>query len=148
MLPFAGFPPGKPRTIALPAQFFSDLLPLINDLAEMKVTLFAFYAIQQREGKYRYVRLQDFLAHPLLIASLSDIHPDQDGLAALRAALDGACSRGTLLRADVSLSGEMETIFFINAEPGRTAVRQIEQGKWQHGERGHTVELVPERPNI
>jgi DnaD/phage-associated family protein len=39
-------------------------------------------------------------------------------------------------------------IFFINAEPGRTAVRQIAQGKWQHGERGHNVELMPERPTI
>jgi hypothetical protein len=49
---FDGFPPGKPRVIALPAAFITDLLPLIDDLAELKVTLFFFWAIQQREDAF------------------------------------------------------------------------------------------------
>ena len=47
---FNGFPPGKARTVAVPGQFFSELLPMIDDLAELKVTLYLFWALQQQEG--------------------------------------------------------------------------------------------------
>jgi DnaD/phage-associated family protein len=142
---FDGFPPGRPRTAALPALFFTDLLPLIDDLAELKVTLFAFYAVQQREGKYRYVRLRDFTANPMLLDSLA---ASGDAASMLAAALQAAVARGTLLCADVPLEGAVETIYFINAEPGRAAIRKIADGKWQHGAQPQTLELMPERPNI
>jgi DnaD/phage-associated family protein len=147
MQQFDGFPPGKPRTVALPALLFVDLLPMIDDLAELKVTLFAFYAVQQRQGKYRYVREADFRANDALMASLAsiaDATPDER----LRMALRSACERGTLLCAEVPLNGVREMIYFINAEPGRTAMEKIAAGKWRHGEQPHTVELMPERPNI
>jgi DnaD/phage-associated family protein len=142
---FDGFPPGRPRTAALPALFFTDLLPLIDDLAELKVTLFAFYAVQQREGKYRYVRARDFAGNVTLMHSLSS---SGDAATTLTTALQAAVARGTLLCADVPLEGEVETIYFINAEPGRIAIRKIAEGKWQHGAQSHTLELMPERPNI
>ncbi|MDX2136696.1 MAG: DnaD domain protein [Chloroflexota bacterium] len=142
---FDGFPPGRPRTAALPTLFFTDVLPLIDDLAELKVTLFAFYAVQQREGKYRYVRLRDFASSPSLMQSLKAAG---DEVSALAAALKAAVTRGTLLCADVPLEGAVETIYFINAEPGRAAIRKIAEGKWQHGAQPQTLELMPERPNI
>lgn len=147
MQQFDGFPPGKPRTIALPALLFVDLLPMIDDLPELKVTLFAFYAVQQRQGKYRYVREVDFRENAALMASLAtstEFTPDE----CLRLALHRACERGTLLCAEVPLNGVREMIYFINAEPGRLAIKQIAAGKWRHGEQSHTVELMPERPNI
>ena len=131
---FDGFPPGRPRTIALPAQFFTDLLPMIDDVAELKVTLFAFYAVQQREGRYRYVRERDFTANAALMASLAEAAPGIAPEAALAAALKRACERGTLLCADVPLKGGSEMIYFINAEPGRMAIRKIADGKWKHGD--------------
>ena len=38
---FPGFPDGKQRLTAVPSLFFSDLLPIIDNLAELKVTLYA-----------------------------------------------------------------------------------------------------------
>jgi DnaD/phage-associated family protein len=148
MKSFDGFPPGKPRTTALPNLLFTDLLPLIDDLTELKVTLYAFYAIQQREGKYRYVRAADFASHEALMTALQEAAPATPVRDTLGAALERACARGTLLCAEVPLNGTQERIYFINAEPGRTAVRQIHAGKWQHGTRGHSVEIMPERPNV
>lgn len=145
---FDGFPAGKPRTTALPALFFTDLLPLVDDLAELKVTLFAFYAVQQREGKYRYVRAADFAANAALMESLASLAPDALPYDTLTAALERACVRGSLLCADVPLAGEIDRIYFINAEPGRAAIRQIAAGKWRHGDHPHTVEIVPERPTL
>ncbi|MCC6616991.1 MAG: DnaD domain protein [Anaerolineae bacterium] len=145
---FEGFPPGKTRTVALPTLFFNDLLPFIDDLAELKVTLFAFYAIQQREGKYRYVRVADFLANKALLASIAKLDAAKTAKEALAAALDRACKRGTLLCAQIAIDGQDEDVYFINAEPGRIAVRKIADGNYQPGEHAHTIELVPDRPNI
>ena len=59
---FSGFPGGKLRLTPVPNLFFSDLLPHIDEVHELKVTLYAFWALTQREGRVRYLRLADFLA--------------------------------------------------------------------------------------
>jgi DnaD/phage-associated family protein len=145
---FKGFAPGSPRTVKLPTAFYSDLLPLVDDLAELKVTLFAFYAIQQREGDYRYLRQEDFAQDAPLLAGLRAAAPYDDALYTLNNALDAACRRGTLLRADLEFDdGRVERLYFINAEPGRRALMQLERGAWRPGT-SEPVELLPERPNI
>ena len=58
---FPGFPEGKQRLTSIPNLFFSDLLPDIDNLAEMKVTLYSFWALSQKEGAVRYIRLVDFM---------------------------------------------------------------------------------------
>ena len=47
---FAGFPAGKMSTIPLPTLFFTELLPLIDNLGELKVTLHLFWAIGRKQG--------------------------------------------------------------------------------------------------
>src|SRR4051795_4612292 len=92
---FDGFPAGKSSPIYVPARFFSDLLALIDDLAELKLTIYCFWALQQREGKYRYVRLRDLLEDQMF---LSGLHEDStEAQTALHHALDAAVTRGTLL---------------------------------------------------
>lgn len=145
---FDGFPPGKPRLISLPATFVTDLLPLIDDLAELKVTLFCFWAIQQREGRFRYLRRSDFTSNAGLMRGLSGCAPDVPPEQMLDIALHRACERGALLCADVELENQSERLYFINAEPGRIAVEQIKRGEWRLGENGNPVEIMPERPNI
>jgi DnaD/phage-associated family protein len=145
---FDGFPPGKPRVISLPATFVTDLLPLIDDLAELKVTLFCFWAIQQREGRFRYLRHGDFASSAGLMQGLAICTPNIPPEETLEIALNHACERGGLLCAEVNLDNHTERLYFINAEPGRVAVEQIKQGRWQPGENGNPVEIMPERPNI
>lgn len=145
---FDGFPPGKPRVISLPATFVTDLLPLIDDLAELKVTLFCFWAIQQREGRFRYLRRSDFTGNAGLMRGLALCAPETPPEQTLDRALSHACERGGLVCADVVLENSAERLYFINAEPGRIAVEQIKHGQWQPGEEGNPVEIMPERPNI
>src|SRR4051794_31643430 len=92
---FKGFPTGKNGSIQVPNSFFSSLLPLIDDLAELKLTVYCFWALQQREGKFRYVRLRELIADETLAASLN-ADPDA-AQKALQKALDRAIERGTLL---------------------------------------------------
>jgi DnaD/phage-associated family protein len=137
---FAGFPAGKQPTFRIYTAFVSELLPLIDDLAELKVTLYFMWAIQQREGRYRYLRRRDFLDDENFMAGFAED--------ALDAALESACKRGTLLRAEVTLAGEVEPLYFINTQLGRTAVEQIRSGKWLPSFAEEPVEIIPDRPNI
>jgi DnaD/phage-associated family protein len=148
---FAGFPQGKHRLFSLPAAFITELLPQIDDLAELQVTLFCFYGIQQREGRFRYLRYEDFLGSDPLMQALQAAAPDVPAEQILETALNAACERGSILRATVEsldLIMERETLYFINAAPGRSAVEQIARGEWSIGDGAKPVEIMPERPTI
>jgi len=90
---FSGFPAGRLKTIALPALFFSELLPVIDNLAELRVTLFVFWALHQKEGRIRYLRLEDFLVDDLLMESLAKQRRTAEAL--VNDALERAVARGT-----------------------------------------------------
>ena len=145
---FAGFPDGKQRTTLVPNLFFSDLLPVIDDLAELKVTLYAFWALGRREGAVRYLRLSDFMGDSVLLKTMggSDIQADVDVL------LDGierAVARGTFLQVTVEgADGQME-LYFLNTERGRAAVEGISRGEWRPSpDEDEPITLLVERPNI
>ncbi len=143
---FTGFPPGRQSTFSIPSTFISELLPLIEDVAELKVTLYALWAVQQREGRFRYLRRRDFANNPAFMAGLAGLEFEPG--AVLDDALASACERKTLLCAEVVLGEGVERLYFINTELGRTAVEQIERGNWQPGDEAFPVEIMPERPNI
>ncbi len=144
---FNGFSAGKVRLTPLPAQFFSDLLPLVDDLAELKVTLFCFWALQQKEGDFRYLCRRDFAGDPALMRGLAATDSD-DPESALDGALERATARGTLLCAEVTLDSGSERLYFVNTGRGRAALQQIEAGEWQPTTGTDPVEILPERPNI
>jgi DNA replication protein len=149
MQKFDGFPAGsKLSPTAFPALFFSDLLPMIDDLAELKVTIFSFWALHQKEGRFRYLRRADFCNDAALVAGLTAAYPDRPLDEVLDNALTRALERGTLICSKLTLDSGDETLYFVNTEKGRAAVSQIEAGAWQDGDEQHPVEILPERPNI
>ena len=143
---FNGFPPGKARTVAVPGQFFSELLTMIDDLAELKITLYLFWALQQQEGEYRYLTLRELLKDMRFLDGLA---PDPDAAAeAARAGLARAVERGTLLHVQIPGADEPQDVYFVNTVRGRNAVRAIEAGRFVPGDRDVPIALVDERPNI
>ncbi len=144
--PFKGFPAGKTPSVQVPNAFFSQLLPLIDDLAELKLTVYCFWALQQREGKFRYVRLRDLLEDKIFLAGFDDDPARAEQV--LREALQAAVERGTLLHVVVPKAKGDEHLYFMNTEKGRTAVEALEHGDWVPGTHSHPVALVEERPNI
>jgi DnaD/phage-associated family protein len=150
MARFAGFRAGAPRMFSLPAAFISDLLPLIDDLAELQVTLFCLYALQQREGRFRYLLREDLVNSPALLAALAAAAPNAEPHDALDDALDRAVGRGSLLIASVPAraNGEQTTLYFANGPAGRAAVEQIARGHWKPGSGEQPVDILPERPTI
>ncbi len=138
---FSGFRAGKTRHIKLPAQFFEEMLPLIDDAAELKVILFCFWALHQKEGDFRYLRRRDFINNQPLMEGLTNVF---DPEVVLDLALVRAVEREALLCVEVN----SERLYFLNTELGRKAVSNVEAGAWKPGDGDNPIEILPERPNI
>jgi DNA replication protein len=130
MKTFSGFVSGKNKTVALTDQFFTDLLPLIDDLIELKVTLACLRLFDQKGGLARWTTLKELQSD----AALQNIE------ASISVGVEQAVERGSILQA---VDRSHHTYLFLNDEYGRAAQQAIE--------RGESIEQVadrPVRPNI
>lgn len=144
---FPGFPEGKLKVTPIPTLFFSELIPAIDHLGEMKVTLYAFWALAKKESRFRYLTRGEMASDQILLDSLSS--PGMQPLDALDDAIERAVARGTLLQASIDFESGTETFFFLNSPKGRAALKGIERGEWlPSGEVESPLELRIERPNI
>jgi DNA replication protein len=53
---FKGFPEGKVHLTPVPNPFFTELLPDIDQIGELKLTLYIFWRLDRMEGAFRYLR--------------------------------------------------------------------------------------------
>src|SRR5215813_13940859 len=95
---FSGFPDGKNPSVPLPEQFFTMLLPEIEDSAELKVTLHLFWLLAQKRGNPRCVSNRVLFADRMLLQSLRRRGDPRPAEERLRQGLEQAVARGTVLR--------------------------------------------------
>ncbi len=114
--PFEGFRTGG-RASTLPAQFFTEVLPAIDDADELRVTVYALYAITRPAIGGQ--------ARPLLAMRASEIareeplvrlFAERGGAAAVTRALEAAATRGALLAAPLD---DGDTLYFVHNDGGR-----------------------------
>lgn len=135
------------RTTPIPAPFFSELLPEIDSLAEMKVTLYMFWALDQQEGELRYVSFENLTADQRLLKGLGRTR--ETALTALADGLERAVGRGTLLEARPANWDPQNRLYFINTPRGRAAFEALRNGEWiPDGMARPGAGLDMERPNI
>lgn len=138
---------GSKQPVALPASFFSDFLPVIDDMAELKVTIFAQAALQQKEGDYRFLRFDEFADDEPLMRGLAVIDDSVSVRELLTTALEKAVARGTLLMAQIDMGGGARRFYTGADEAGRALQQRIQDGNWRPGIDGE-IELLPPRPSI
>lgn len=174
---FIGFPDKKLKPVVIPDHFFTDLLPQIDDIAELKLTLHCFWLLNEQSGELRYLRGDDLRGDEKLLSSLTLGNDLRSPKVVLEDALSRAVARNTLLRLEIqtdvdgnielaategeSQAEEMEIDFglnetviedwyFMNTVKGRQTLALIRQGKL-----GEVLAALPkdarlhvERPNI
>ena len=118
--PFEGFRTGT-QAITLPAELFSELLPLIEGEAELRVALYALYAIGRKRGQLRAVRASELTRESALMRSLEGC----GGAEVLRPSLTAIVGRGALL--DCALD-DGDTLYFVNNEGGRRQRERVQSG--------------------
>lgn len=145
---FSGFPARPSGITQVPDEFFTQLLPLIDDPHELKVTIYGFWAVQQREGEYRFIRARDLREDTTLLAGL---HEDTErARLLLDHALERAIVRGTFLHARIvpARGAEAESIYFFNTERGRNAIAALDRGDWTPQALEQPLSVKVDRPNI
>lgn len=145
---FSGFPIGKVRVTSIPNLFFSDLLPQIDHLGELKVTLYSFWALSQQDQVVRFLRLTDYLRDMTFMKGMGAT--PTEGANELLKSLERAVARGTLLHVVVETADGNVDLYFMNTPKGRAAVEGILQGEWRPalGRNESPIGLMVERPNL
>jgi len=143
---FSGFP-AKSKYTPIPNIFFSEILPQVNDLAELKVTLHIFWVLYQKRGYPRFVTYGELTADPVLMRGIEGQGSTPE---VLRQALNQAVSRGTLLCLKLERDGEAHELYLINDDAGRKAAEKIESGELKVGNlaKAEPCLVSQEQPNI
>lgn len=153
---FVGFPDTKMKPVIVPDLFFSDLLPQIEDLGELKLTLHCFWLLNEQGGAAKFLRGDDLRNDDVLLRSLhlnSNLRSPQQALAD---ALERAVARNTLLKLEIESNDErgggikVEDWYFTNTPKGRQTLALVRQGRL-----GELQAAIPDearlkvnRPNI
>ncbi|MDP1778750.1 MAG: hypothetical protein Q8K73_00600, partial [Anaerolineales bacterium] len=112
---------------------FIRLMNEIDDIAELKVTLYAIWRIEHIEGHFRALCESDFEAESLGL-SLEEI---QRGL-------EKCLERQTLLKS----THEADVFYFLNSPRGRLAAEAFSQGQWRESAKSMSAPFASRKSNI
>jgi DnaD/phage-associated family protein len=145
---FQGLPEGRFQFDRLPTAFFSELLPQIDHLGELKVTLYVLWKLDNMEGDLRYLVREDFINDTRFFAGLSSSTEELKNV--LDDSIERCINRGTLLKTKIQIRDQPTNLYFFNSPRGRESVKAIENGMWRPSDDivSVPIELIPERPNI
>jgi DNA replication protein len=132
MSPFDGFTSSETFT-PIPDSLFR-LLGEIDDIDELKVTLYVLWRIDHMDGPFRQICRSEMLEDAAFMKNLP--------IARLDSGLEKAVQRGMLLKVENSDGG----FYFLNSPRGRAAADALRTGNW----RGSVTASQPPReiPNI
>ncbi len=117
-----GFPAGA-RATPVPSLFFSDVLPAIDDEAELLVTLYAFYLLGRKRSANRFFVESELRAELPLLRTLERL--EGGAIAALSRGLAAAVRRGTLLRAVSRRDGRNIDLYAVHTPAGLALLRGV-----------------------
>ena len=123
---FTGFPSRSDKT-AIPNAFFSDVLPLIDDDDELRVSLHLFRRLALKKGYVRFVTQAELAADLDLMAGLA--RAGADPAKALANGLEKAVARGVFLHLALEESGSTHHLYWLNTDADRRAVERVRRGE-------------------
>lgn len=120
---FPGFP-AEVEFTSLPDVFFAQVMPQIQDLAELKVTMYIFYLLSKAKNLHKreyppFVTYEELLSRTISMPGIDE--------EALRHALHLAVSRGTILQLNLNIDGKWEDAYFANMESDRETIDKIKR---------------------
>lgn len=137
---FSGIPSGSLKFTSVPNVIFSELLPLMDDAAQIQVTLHIFYLLTHKKGSPRYVTLDELRGDTTLMQALG-FAPEN-----LKRGLEKAVNCGALLQAEA----DGAAWYFFNTPESQRALAKIQNGELHLAAEVRVIEPEPARetPNI
>ena len=151
---FDGFPENV-RATPVPDPFFNSLLAEIEDGAELKVTLRAFWLLAQKRGGFRVLAEEELVNDPTLLRGMKGLGGLPGDL--IRRGLKQAVARGTLLAGAANPAGPLNRqrrLYLLNTPANRRELArrraagdgELGPGRFQYD--GAAEPPAEERPNI
>jgi DnaD/phage-associated family protein len=149
---FGGFQIAGEAPVPVPAEFFTDVLPQLGDIAEAQVTLAVFRLVHAAGGLDRPVAeravVRDRDLRRALRVDGSPNEPDRR----IGIGLDLAVGRGTLLRVVAAVGEQQSVWYYVNTPDNRAEIAAMGRGAvepprdlWQDG---NPPAVTAERPTI
>lgn len=123
---FSGFP-GKSHFTPVPNVFFSELLPQISDLSELKVVLHLFRLLYEKKGFPKFISRAELLSSRSLMSGLKGFGKPPEEM--LDEGLFLAEKRGIILRLPVVKANKKYELFLLNTERNKEAIASLEKGE-------------------
>ena len=137
---FGGFQTEKGSLVRIPASFFTELLPVIQNFPQLRLMLYLFWHQEQQDRKIPYFTDTELSADPELLRMMG-------GKQGLENGLTGLVELGALLKAEHASLDQPH--FFINNPRGRAACDAIHDGRWREKKGLHAaIQLTKKPPNI
>jgi DnaD/phage-associated family protein len=95
--------------VSLPDSFFTQVMPKIQDLAELKVVLYVAYLILRKPDHPHFVTYQELKAESSRLSA-------ELGEETLRQTLDSAVEHGTLLHSTLNINGMLEDVYSLTVD--------------------------------
>ena len=126
MKQFSGFP-ARMEFTPVPNLFFSSVMPEIDDIAELKTTLYIIKALYSKKGHIRFITGGELKGSASLMKSLKSAGGSPSET--LQRTLAQAVTRGTLLHLAVERDGASEDIYFLNSDAARQIILKIKSSE-------------------
>ncbi len=132
MRKFDGFRDKPILLIDIPDQFFTDILPIIADLHQLKLALYLLFTFGKIESGFHYTTLFTILDKMEIdqILGFEEIDPSRDSLIEhLKTNLKNLSELGIIFLVDTGLPDKPDTLIFLNSSKGRAAIQAYQNGQ-------------------
>ena len=147
MSSFKGFPSGKVSFTHIPEPFFSELLPQVDDLHELKILLYFIWRVGKMEGNFHCLKAGDMMQDKTFLAGMGG--NEEEARENINSGIQKAAARGALLQAEIELGNQPVKFYLLNTLRGQAAVKAIQEGKWSpSGNPDYPISLELEKPNV
>jgi DnaD/phage-associated family protein len=116
---FKGFTSGETRQLIIPEEFFSELLPEIEDLDELKLTILLLQALNQAEQGMGYFTLNQLSQDPTIMKNFNH------EVGRLERALHLALEDGVILKVNIDSIG---AVYFVHTAKTKALVEGLGSG--------------------
>ena len=99
----------KADFIPLPDSFFTQTMPKIQDLAELKIVLYVYYLTLRKQDHPHFITYKELLAESCWLSAELDEET-------LRQVLNSAVEHGTLLHSTSNINGMLEDVYSLTAD--------------------------------
>lgn len=110
----------------MPNIFYSEVLPLMENPAEIKVVMQLFFLLSRRRGYPKFVTFNELSNDPVLVKGLQSQSAPLDEL--LKQSLDSAVQHGILVHVPISTNNVPDEAYFINNQNDKETMSKILNG--------------------